>query len=54
MKPNIAGKDMCLWNQTANQKLKQNAQTQDVDGKQALPVIYMKNLKAIFQQQYVS
>ena len=31
--------------ETANQKFKQNAPTQDVDGMQALPVVYMKKVK---------
>ena len=35
MKPNNADKNIWLWAQTANQKLKQNAQTQDADGLQA-------------------
>ena len=35
MKPINTGKNMWLRAQTANQILKQNAQTQDPDGKQA-------------------
>ena len=35
IKPNIAGKNIRLRAQTLNQKLKQNAQTQDDDGVQA-------------------
>ena len=35
MKPNNAGKNMSLRPQTANQKFKQNSQTQDADGMQA-------------------
>ena len=35
MKPNNAGKDMWLRDKTANQKLKQNVQTQDADPLQA-------------------
>ena len=34
MQSNNAGKNMWLRAQTANQKLKQNAQTQDADGMQ--------------------
>ena len=45
MKLNNAVKDMCLRTQNANQKLKQNEQTQDVDGMQALPVLFMKIVK---------
>ena len=37
MKPNDAGKVMWLQAQTANQKLKQNVQTQDAD---IMPVIF--------------
>ena len=40
MKPHNASKNMCLWAQTANQKVKQNAQTQHT-------VLYMTQLKAI-------
>ena len=54
MKPNNPGKDMWLRTQTANQKLKQNVQTQDVDGMKGLSVLYMKNLKAISQKYYGS
>ena len=50
VKPNNSGKDMWLLAQTANQKLKQNAQTQDVDGMQAFPVLYIKNSEAISQR----
>ena len=35
MKPDNAGKKVCLRAQTLNQKLNQNAQTQDAVGKQA-------------------
>ena len=41
MKANNAGKSMWLHDQTANQKLEQNAETQDVDDMQALSVLYM-------------
>ena len=36
--------------QTIKQKLKRNAQTQDADGKQAMPVLHMALLEAITQQ----
>ena len=36
MKLNNAGKNMWLWIQTANKKLKQNAQTQDADDMQGV------------------
>ena len=40
-KPNKAGKNKWLWAETANQNLKQNAQTQDAYGMQAFfRVIY--------------
>ena len=41
-----------MWQraQTAHQKLKQNAQTQDADGMQAMSVFfYMTLLEAVFQ-----
>ena len=50
MKPNNAGKDIWQRVQTVNQKLKQNAQTQDVDGMQAMSVLYMTQLEAVSQQ----
>ena len=50
MKPNNAGKDMSQWAQTAIQKLKQNGQTQDADGMQALSELCMTQLEAISQQ----
>ena len=37
----------------ANKKLKQNAQTQDAYGIQAMSVLYTKQLEAISQQTYV-
>ena len=44
MKLNNADKDMWLRTQTANQKLKPDAQTQDIDGMKSLPwVKYEKN-----------
>ena len=43
MKPNNAGKD-------ANQKWKKTAQAEDAEGMQAMSVLYMKQLEAIFQQ----
>ena len=50
MKPNNAGKHMWLRAQTANKKLKQNVETQDVGGIQALSVLYITQLDAISQQ----
>ena len=50
MKPIMTGEDMWLQAPTANQKLKQNAQTQDADGRQAMSVFYMTQLEAISQQ----
>ena len=47
MKPNNAGED-------ANQKLKQNAQTQDADGMQAKSMLYKTHLYALFGQTYFS
>ena len=44
MNPNNAGKDMWLWAQTANQKLKENGQTQGANGMQALSVLCMTQL----------
>ena len=40
MKPNIAGDDMQLRAETANEKLKQHAQRQDSDGMQSKSVLY--------------
>ena len=45
---------MWLRAQTTNQKLKQNFETQDIDGIQALSVLYMTQLAAISQQYYIS
>ena len=45
---------MWLQTQTENENLKQNAQQQDADTMHALPQLYKKTLKAIFQQFYVS
>ena len=41
-----------MWQraQTANQKLKQNVQTQDADGMQVIPVLYMTPLEAVLQK----
>ena len=50
MKPNNVGKGMWLMAQTASQKLKQNAETQDVDGMQALSILNTTKLEAISQQ----
>ena len=50
MKPYNAGKDMWLRAQITHQKLKHNARKQDTDGIQALSVLYMTRLEAIYQQ----
>ena len=54
LKPNNADKDLWLRTQPANQKLKQNAQTQGADDMQGLPMLFMKKLKAISQLYYGS
>ena len=54
MKPNSAGEDMCLRTETPYEKLKQDAQTQNAYGIQAMSVSYMTQLEAISQEQYVS
>ena len=41
---------MWLRVQTASQKLKQNAHTKDADGMQALAVLYVTQLEAVYQQ----
>ena len=46
MKPNIAGDDMQLRAETANEKLKQHAQRQDSDGMQSQSVLYMTQLRS--------
>ena len=38
---------------TLNQKLKQNAQTQDADGRQFFSVLYTTHLEAISQHEYL-
>ena len=50
MKPNNAGEDTYLWAGTANEKLKQNLQTQDADGTKAISVSYVTQSQAISQQ----
>ena len=50
MKPNNAGNDMWPQAQTTNQKFEQNSRTQDADGMQALFVLYITQLEAIYQQ----
>ena len=50
MKRNNAGKSMWQRSQTANQKFKQNAQTQDADGMQAMSVLYMTQLEVTPQE----
>ena len=52
MKPNNAGKNMSLRAQTTNQKLNQNAQTQDIYGMQVFFVLFMTQLQALSQQYY--
>ena len=41
---------MWLRTETANEQLKQDAQSQDVDGLQSMPVLYMTLLEDISQQ----
>ena len=41
---------MWLRAETANKKFKQDAMTQDADGRQAMSVFYMTQLKATPQQ----
>ena len=41
MKPNNSREDMWLRAETVDEKLIQDAQTQDADGTEALPVLYM-------------
>ena len=50
MKPNNVGKGMWLRAQTAYDKQAQNEEPQDVDGMQALSVLYLTQLEAISQQ----
>ena len=45
MKLNNAGKVMRQRAQTSNQKFKENTQTQDADGMQAVSVLYMTQLE---------
>ena len=45
---------MWLQAQTADEKFKQDAQTQDCDGMQAMSVFYMKELEATSQKYYNS
>ena len=47
MKPNKARKHMLLRAQTVNQKLKQNAQTQDAEGMQTFSAIFLTQLETI-------
>ena len=53
MKPNKAGEDMWLRAETENEKLKQDVQIQDVEGMQAMSVLFMTELEAISQQYLV-
>ena len=41
---------MWLLAEVANEKLKQDVQTQDADGMQASPVLYMTQLEAVSQR----
>ena len=50
---NNAGNGMRLWAQTANEKFKYDAQTQDVDGMQTFSMFYMTKSDALSQQWYV-
>ena len=50
MGPNNACEDMWLRAETTNKKLKHDAQTQDADGMQVMPVLNMNQLEATFQQ----
>ena len=45
MKPNNAGKNIWMRAQTLNQKLKQNAQTQNVDGRVAFFCVIYDTIK---------
>ena len=50
MKPNKADRNLWLWAQITNQNLKQNAQTQDADGRQVFfSVLYTTHLETTFQ-----
>ena len=50
MKPNSTGKDIWLQAQTAYEKVKQDAHTQDAEGMKIMSVLQMTRLYAIFQQ----
>ena len=50
MEPNNAGENIWLRVQTIDQKLKQIAQTKDVDSRQAFSVLYTTHLEAISQK----
>ena len=47
IKPNDADKNLWLQAQTLNQKLKENAQTHEADGRQAFFLSYTTQLEAI-------
>ena len=49
MKSDNAGEDMWFRIETANEKLKQIVLTQNTDGMQAFPVLYLENLEAVSQ-----
>ena len=50
MKPNSARKAMWLRAETANEKLKQDLQTQEVDNMRAMFVVYKTQLEGLPQQ----
>ena len=50
MKPIYAGEDIWLRAETANEKLKQDAQSQNYNSMQTKSVLYMTQLEAISQQ----
>ena len=54
MIPNNADKDVLLLAKNTNQNLNQNTQTQEGVDNQALSVLYITQLEAMFQQKYVS
>ena len=54
MKPIYAGEDIWLRAETANEKLKQDAQSQNYNSMQTKSVLYMTQLEAISLQYYVS
>ena len=53
MKPNNASEDRRLRAETANENLKQDTQTHDSGGLQAMLVLHMAQIDALSQQQHV-